>query len=224
MAEAVTGDSIPADQVCKEAKQVRERLAYLFFESIDPVAGPRLAEIWREYEENQTEAAKLVHDADKLQRLDRAFGYARRYPKLDLSDFKSDATQIENCSMRQAARHVLERWTTWEQRQQTFVFVIGKPAPARRPDEHAADPEQAARAWERARSVGRVPLPLELSTCLGKLLRREQARSGSRFRGFITQSFEMSIPVPPMLIIDLLQETISHEPCGTVILDGFPLT
>ncbi|KAM4066682.1 adenylate kinase domain-containing protein [Hirsutella rhossiliensis] len=207
VAEAVTGDIIPADQVGKEAKLSRERLAYLFLESMDPVAGSRLTELWREYQENRTEAAQLVHDADKLQRLDRAFAYARRFPKLDLSDFKHDATQIVGDSMRQEARQVLEKWTSWEQRRQTFIFVIGGPG--------VGKGTQCSKAAATLRAA---------HVSAGELLRCEQARPGSRFRDFITQSFEMSIPVPPTLIIDLVREAIQHDPCETIFLDGFPLT
>lgn len=58
----------------------------------------------------------------------------------------------------------------------------------------------------------------------GELLRREQARPTSQYRDFITQSFKMSIPVPPKLIIGLLQDAIQQNSCETIILDGFPLT
>ncbi|EQK98182.1 Adenylate kinase [Ophiocordyceps sinensis CO18] len=109
--------------------------------------------------------------------------------------------------MRQAAQHVLEKWTSWEQRRQTFVFVIGGPGVGK-----------GTHCSKAAATLGAAHVSA------GELLRREQARPGSRFRDFITQSFEMSIPVPPILIIDLVQETIQHEPCETIILDGFPLT
>ncbi|KAM4062030.1 adenylate kinase domain-containing protein [Hirsutella rhossiliensis] len=134
-----------------------------------------LAEYWREYDENRSECARLVHDADKLQRLDRAFQYARRYPTLDLSDFKRD----------------LERGPGVGKSTQCSMAAAGLGA---------------------------------AHVSVGELLRREQARPRSRFRDFITQSFDMSIPVPLILIVDLLQKAIQHTSCAIIILDGFPLT
>ncbi|POR33506.1 Adenylate kinase [Tolypocladium paradoxum] len=207
VAEAVTGDILPADKVSKESKLSREELAYQFLKSIDPQAGGRFMELWQEYEENQTEAANLVHDADKLQRLDRAFEYARRYPRLDLSDFKNDAGLIIHSHMHVAARDVLRKWTTWEQRSQKFIFVIGGPG--------VGKGTQCSKA---AAALGATHVSA------GELLRNEQARPGSPFRDFITQSFEKSIPVPPILITELVQATIQHQPHEVVLLDGFPLS
>lgn len=125
VAEAVTGDIIPADQVSKEKKMSRETLTHLFHKSTDPEASLKLEKLWQEYEDKQTESAELVHDAEKLHRLSQAFTYARRYTNLDFSDFKEDAMHINNDSIKREAQEVLKEWKSWEQRQHTFVFVIG---------------------------------------------------------------------------------------------------
>ncbi|KAJ6439125.1 recQ family helicase [Purpureocillium lavendulum] len=184
VAEAVTGDIVPSDNISKEEKLSREQLAYCFFESVDPQVGLRLKELWQEYESNQTESANLVHDVDKLQRLDRAFKYARRYPRLDFSDFKKDAGAIQNKQMFDDAQGVLQRWNAWEgsSRKHKFIFVIGE------------------------------------------LLRAEQSRPNSRFQAFLAKSFALSIPVPPMLLMEILRSAIQDQPHDVVFLDGFPLT
>lgn len=101
LAVTITGDIIPSDKILKAEKVLRERLAYGFFRSLDPEAGPMLEALWQEYEDNMTPAASFVHDVDLLQRLDQAFKYAIKYPALDFSDFKEDATCIRDTSLQE---------------------------------------------------------------------------------------------------------------------------
>ncbi|CAI4213838.1 unnamed protein product [Parascedosporium putredinis] len=57
------------------------------------------------------------------------------------------------------------------------------------------------------------------------LLREEQKRAGSQFSGFITDSFEYSVPVPSFLAMELLSakmEAVRDSGKRGIILDGFP--
>ena len=58
----------------------------------------------------------------------------------------------------------------------------------------------------------------------GELLRAEQSRPNSRFQEFLAKSFALSIPVQPMLLMEILRSAIQDQPHDVVFLDGFPLT
>ena len=59
---------------------------------------------------------------------------------------------------------------------------------------------------------------------VGDLLRREERRTESQYREFISRSFQNNVAVPVALIIKLLLEKIKEERAEFVLLDGFPLT
>ena len=146
----------------KEDKLLREKLAYKFLEAIDPEAGARFWELWNEYENNQTEAAMLVHDADKFQRLDLAFRYAKQYPELDFSDFKTDATNIRNSQMKEDAQQTLREWNDWQcsSRDRMYIFVVG--TSGIEVFRYHSEYKQAALEWAKARNLNRQHLLWEL--------------------------------------------------------------
>ncbi|KAK2608848.1 hypothetical protein QQS21_002561 [Conoideocrella luteorostrata] len=207
LGEVVVGDIIPADGVSKERKLLLEELAFTYFASTNPAA-EHWAKSWREYEENATEAAQFVHDVDKLQRLDKAAKYARRYPQCDLSDFKQDGIAIRHPILKHEAEVLLSRWKDWEGHPtRKYVFVTGGPG--------VGKGTQCALAAKKLDA-------LHLSA--GELLRSEQATPGSPYQEFITKSFLHNVPVPASLIINLMSASINKQPKSLIILDGFPLT
>jgi putative hydrolase of HD superfamily len=83
LGEIYTGDVIPADAMPAEEKQRRER------ESVQAVLGklPQGEEIlalWEEYENGETQEARLVRDFDRLEMALQALIYSREgFPEMD---------------------------------------------------------------------------------------------------------------------------------------------
>ena len=202
----ITGDVIPADMIAKNDKLMREDLALMFMEAVDTDGGGNLKLLWQEYVENKTAEAQIVHDCDKLQRLDKAFEYSCAYPDLDFNDFKTDIDLIKTQDVRKHAESTLSRWeesTRMEPR--NFIFVVGGPG--------VGKGTQCARAAE-ALTVAHVNA--------GELLREEVDRPDSPYSAFISRSFKESIPVPPLLMVSLLQEKIACIEAKTILMDGYP--
>ncbi|KAK4058971.1 hypothetical protein Purlil1_14400 [Purpureocillium lilacinum] len=107
------------------------------------------------------------------------------------------------------AQGVLQRWNAWEcsSRKHKFIFVIGGPG--------VGKGTQCARAASALEAT---------HISAGELLRAEQARPNSRFQAFLAKSFALSIPVPPLLLMEILRSAIQDQPHDVVFLDGFPLT
>ncbi|KAF4547007.1 HD domain-containing protein 1 [Elsinoe fawcettii] len=114
LAEAITGDIAPADGM--KEKHVREELAceYLSILSGQPM-GNSMSDIWREYEEGQSEAARLVHSIDALECMDQALIYERQSHKSkDLSDFMDLSRKVVHESVIPWQHHLTtERHALW---------------------------------------------------------------------------------------------------------------
>ena len=83
LAEAAVGDITPHDDISLEEKAGREKKA------VDGIARSTnigLMGLWKEFEENKSKEANLVHDMDKIEMLLQALDYEKRYDK-DLGEF-----------------------------------------------------------------------------------------------------------------------------------------
>lgn len=76
--EVIAGDFTPADTISSEDKF---RLEYLAAQVIFEAFPERMAH-WLEYEECKTKAALLVKDIDRVEMLEKAAEYERKYPQL----------------------------------------------------------------------------------------------------------------------------------------------
>ncbi|KAJ2769858.1 hypothetical protein IWQ57_002926, partial [Coemansia nantahalensis] len=78
LAESLAGDITPFDGVTKEQKRVLEQTALrdiLATLGSDTAAAREIDALWREYEDNETPEARLVHDLDKCEMLQQALEY-----------------------------------------------------------------------------------------------------------------------------------------------------
>ena len=231
-AKVITGDIIPSDGLSEEKKLRQEELAYGFFKATDRVRGVQLETLWQEYNDDSTEAAKIVNDAVNYQRLQKAFHYARQYPDLDFSEDKRGVESIRNARMKQDADALLEKWSHWEEGQgkTKFIFVTGKSdvdTLHHRCSLSAGGPgvgkgTQCAKAITHLNK--RFGSAKTMHASVGDLLRREERRADSQYREFISQSFQNNVAVPVELVIKLLLENIEEQRAEIVLLDGFPLT
>lgn len=88
LAESKIGDITPKD-AAYSMKGEREQQA---MEEIANAADfPLLSELFREYEANQTQEAKLAHDLDKIDMLAQVLYYQKQYPDRDWEEFKQSA-------------------------------------------------------------------------------------------------------------------------------------
>ena len=87
LAESLTGDITPSLKQENHAEQedqaMKQILGCLPEELQQSYRGT-----WREYQEQETPEAILVHDADKLEMILQASEYQNEYPYLDLSRFR----------------------------------------------------------------------------------------------------------------------------------------
>ena len=90
LGESVIGDITPRDKRYK-SKEANEE------EAIKQIAEegkiPELVLLYDEYTKNNTAEANLAHDLDKLDMYVQAIDYEKKYPELDLSEFKESAIQ-----------------------------------------------------------------------------------------------------------------------------------
>jgi 5'-deoxynucleotidase YfbR-like HD superfamily hydrolase len=86
IAEAVTGDITPVSGISREEKLKREEegLAELL-EGLPN--GKEYMDLWKEYEDGESEEARVFKDIDKLEMAMQALEYQDAYPDLDLSEF-----------------------------------------------------------------------------------------------------------------------------------------
>lgn len=100
MAESLVGDITPRDKVDKPEKSRRESLTAEYmgkallgkFEG--GTVGQEIIDVWREYEDGQTDESKFVHDVDKVELLLQALEYEERGKgDIDLSDFMGKSIQ-----------------------------------------------------------------------------------------------------------------------------------
>ncbi|KAF4462616.1 cytidylate kinase [Fusarium albosuccineum] len=203
-AEVYTGDITPYDGVLPEAKQSGEDDAYIQFSKIDPERGQRIWKLGVEYRENGTPEAQLVKSADKYQRLEKAWEYQRRYPKLDFSGFREDQALICDPELKELADKIIQEWDAYLR--PVFIFVIGPPGVGK-----GTQCEQAVKQDNRV---------IHLSA--GDLLRAAAKNSQSALNSRAATVLKGLDPSPPDLIIELIQDALSTQNARVVLLDGFP--
>lgn len=81
LAEAVTGDFTPRDKIAKADKHRLERIVFGMIYDSNPDKDHVMG-LWEEYEGNETSAARLAHDIDKIDLALTAQEYMRRFPLL----------------------------------------------------------------------------------------------------------------------------------------------
>lgn len=81
LAEAVTGDFTPRDNIAKPDKHRLERLVFKMMLESNPDKATIMG-LWEEYERNETKRAHLAHDIDKIDLALTAQDYMRRFPLL----------------------------------------------------------------------------------------------------------------------------------------------
>ncbi|KAJ5201151.1 HD family hydrolase [Penicillium cf. viridicatum] len=101
MAEALVGDITPVDPVTKPEKARREAsvMDYITTTLLGKVPGGALSggeikEIFEEYEANESDEAKFVHDIDKMELLLQMVEYERLH-KVDLTEFTHVKNRIQ---------------------------------------------------------------------------------------------------------------------------------
>lgn len=170
-----------------------------------------MQDLWDEYERAASNISKIVHQIDKLEALQQAFIYTRRYPTRDLSDFKAHRSSIYDPWLAQRADEILAAWSAFEARKKSdlpIIFVIGGPGVGK-----GTQCRLAAEQFDFEH------------ISVGELLRQEGHDAKSFFGDFITESMRESIVVPATLTIQLLEERLNHAQehgKAGVLLDGFP--
>ncbi|KAI9896015.1 hypothetical protein N3K66_009084 [Trichothecium roseum] len=168
-----------------------------------------MMDCWLEYERGTTRVARIVHQVDKLECLHQAFIYRKRYGRgYNLEDFQGLRAKIEDAWLSKEADRILADWAKLDDQQTLpIIFVIGGPG------------------------VGKGTLCTPLSNeidyehiSVGDLLREEQKKPGSPYASFIAKSIRLSITIPPIITMRLLQnkiEAIGDKSKG-ILIDGFP--
>lgn len=90
IAEALAGDIAPSDGIPKEEKHRLEVNALTTMCNAighDEAVAEEIKELWNEYEDGETNEAKLLKDIDKLEMILQALEYEEREKHLDLSEF-----------------------------------------------------------------------------------------------------------------------------------------
>jgi 5'-deoxynucleotidase YfbR-like HD superfamily hydrolase len=92
LAEAVAGDITPYDDISLEEKHEMEKEAIneLFGNLTD---GSRYIDLWVEYENGESQEARLVRSLDKLEMAITASEYQRMNPTLNLAEFIQKAEE-----------------------------------------------------------------------------------------------------------------------------------
>lgn len=88
LGESIIGDITPRDKRYK-SKDTNEEDAIKHIAKEGKM--PELVLLYDEYVKNHTAEANLAHDLDKLDMYAQAIDYEKKYPKLDLSEFKESA-------------------------------------------------------------------------------------------------------------------------------------
>ncbi|KAH7363625.1 HD domain-containing protein [Plectosphaerella cucumerina] len=210
--EAVCGD-IPPNDMGHDDKIKREQLGMDYISCLLRSNGmgstaEEWTTLWIEYELRETLVANIVHQIDKLEALQQAAVYSRRYPKLDLTDFKNHRDLLHEPWLCDQADIVLQQWPSEVpmKSELDIVFVVGGPGVGKGTQCALAGPEF-----------------LHLS--VGELLRNEQNNPESGFRDFISDSFQNSVVVPPQLSMLLIRRELEQAKDlgkSSVLLDGFP--
>lgn len=198
-----------------ESKRQREGLGLEFLTkqvlASSPDMADRMKASWGEYDAHKTDAARIVHEVDKLEALQQAFLYARRNPDVDLTEFKDNRAAITDAWLGQHADEILRKWNEFESRKESgvaLIFVVGGPGVGK-----------GTQCTLTAESLKFKHISV------GDLLRKEAGSTESLFADFIQESFRASIPVPPTLTMELLQPELEKaRKVGTagILLDGFP--
>ncbi|KAJ9133024.1 hypothetical protein NKR19_g9193 [Coniochaeta hoffmannii] len=216
VAEAIVGDITPSDGISKEEKHQREKLAFVFYDSLlkddgQPELAGRIYEVWQKYERHESDISKVVHQIDKLDPLMQAFEYTRKYPHLGarLRDFRAAEVreQITDPFLSRIMEKTLRDWEALEKPcPHRFILVVGGPGVGK-----------GTQCIKAARKPGIAHVSV------GELLRQQENDPQSAFGDFITQSIAAKVPVPSTLAIMLLNRELSRVHGKRVILlDGFP--
>ncbi|KAI6389531.1 hypothetical protein MCOR24_010562 [Pyricularia oryzae] len=207
--ECIVGDITPADGVPPETKHVREQLAADFLacllRDVDESDTPdQIYALWQEYEAGESSVAQIVHQIDWVEAVVQASIYHRRYPHLNLDDFKTKQGVTDPWLSRIAD----EALASWDATAETrpIVFLIGPPGVGK------------------GTQGALVSMNHNLAhVSVGELLRQEQRNPKSKFSSFISRSFQHSVPVPAILSIILLKNELGrNRSAAGFLLDGFP--
>ncbi|CAM8912878.1 unnamed protein product [Rhodiola kirilowii] len=114
IAEAIVGDITPSDGVPKEEKSRREQAA---LKEMCKVLGggmraEEIQELWREYEDNASNEAKLVKDFDKVEMILQALEYEMEHGKVLDEFFQSTAGKFQTDIGKKWAAEVNSRRST----------------------------------------------------------------------------------------------------------------
>ncbi|KAH7132816.1 hypothetical protein EDB81DRAFT_806515 [Dactylonectria macrodidyma] len=210
-AEVFTGDLTPADKVSPEDKQCREDNAYRRFQELHSERGKEIETLCVEYRAGSTLEARLVKDIDKLQRLERAFDYRKRYTGLNFRDFRADRDLVSDAELRRRADNTIAEWDKLEARlreQPLYIFIIGPPG--------------VGKGTQCSRAVMQPEGRALVHISVGDLLRRAAADKNSKFHVEANKVLQGITPAPADLVLDLIQNASSENGTRAVLLDGFP--
>ncbi|WEW55120.1 hypothetical protein PRK78_000548 [Emydomyces testavorans] len=215
MGEAIIGDITPSDGISKEDKYNRERLAIRYLsclaEEVNPAFAAEIMELWLEFEEGTSPAAKLVREEDSLECMDQAVIYEERSRlDKDLGEFMELESRITAPELVPWVAHLKkDREHLWSRGGADIVviFVIGGPG--------VGKGTQCAR-------IAQDFACMHIS--VGDLL-REEAKSQTRIADFINESMRYSVVAPADLTIRLLQKKMNESNAKgrrMFVVDGFP--
>lgn len=108
LAEVVTGDITPYDELTTEEKRIKE------FTAVEEILGgitnaDEYLTLWKEYDTGSTPEAKLVKNIDKFEMALQAVEYQKQFPNLDLSEFAIDAEKQINLKEIRELFEVIEK-------------------------------------------------------------------------------------------------------------------
>ncbi|KAF2158023.1 P-loop containing nucleoside triphosphate hydrolase protein [Myriangium duriaei CBS 260.36] len=170
-----------------------------------------MTELWLEFEEGKTEAARIVEGIDALECMDQAVVYERRNRlQKDLAGFMRLETKIEVPQLRKWADHLLrERNDMWAGKtlEVEVLFLIGGPGSGK------------------GTICDRLTQEFDcLCLSVGNLLREEAKSETSPFADFINDSLKNSVIVPADLTLKLIHRKMTslQSESTLLVLDGFP--
>lgn len=91
LAENLTGDITPHDNILKEEKYKLEKRA--IEELFKNINDNEIVKLWYEYEEGETLEAKFVSNLDKIEMLLQAFEYEKKHKDINLDEFWEDVEE-----------------------------------------------------------------------------------------------------------------------------------
>lgn len=177
----------------------------------NPEWADRLPQVWLEYEKNDNDVVRIVHDIDRLECLHQALIYRKRYRgKHDLNEFRTLRDKISDKWLSAQANQIIEEWDALDQGEASktdIIFMIGGPG--------------VGKGTQCAKIIQDFNVE---HISVGELLREEQKNPNSVFGEFIKESIANSVIVPPPLSIMLLKSRIQaiQAKGKGVLIDGFP--